>query len=280
MSSHNLSERQIFKETLSFQISAGWDTPVRNEPADYTALPNPFEMAQFSPKGSLGEAGQAPSPAIPVTTMGSADAVSEAEKLAASCDTLEALASVIQAFDGLNLKKTATNVVFADGLAGAPLMLIGEAPGADEDIQGKPFVGQSGQLLDKILASIDLSRKAGDVQKSVYITNIVNWRPPGNRTPSDSEIAISRPFILRHIQLAKPQIVLLAGGVAARALLDGSQSLSRLRGRFHDLNDGQGRTIPTLVTYHPAYLLRTPLQKKAVWQDMLQLQEFLRLRSI
>jgi uracil-DNA glycosylase family 4 len=150
-------------------------------------------------------------------------------------------------------------------------MLVGEAPGADEDRQGLPFVGVSGQLLDKILACIDLSRTAEDPAKAVYISNILNWRPPGNRTPSDSEVAISLPFIRRHIELVRPKCLILCGGVSAKALLGSGDSISRLRGKFHDVMG-----IPAIATYHPSYLLRTPAQKRAVWADMLMLKEKMR----
>ena len=157
-------------------------------------------------------------------------------------------------------------------------MLVGEAPGADEDRQGKPFVGVSGQLLDKILSCIGLSRTEQDPAKAVYISNILNWRPPGNRTPSPAEIDISLPFIERHIALVKPDFLILCGGVSAKGLLGTSEGISKIRGRFTDyrpITDGVATdvgSIPALATYHPAYLLRTPSQKKLVWQDMLMLR--------
>ncbi len=191
------------------------------------------------------------------------DIIKEAEAIAYNCNTLEELKSAIQAFDGLSIKKTATQIVFADGTPDAKIMVIGEAPGADEDRQGLPFVGVSGQLLDKIFACIDLNR-----QESLYITNILNWRPPGNRTPTSEEMDIAKPFIMKHIELVNPDMLVLCGGVAAQTLLDSKESISRLRGEVHDVN---GRKA--IATYHPAFLLRTPLQKKKVWQDMLMLQE-------
>ncbi|PZQ43401.1 MAG: uracil-DNA glycosylase [Micavibrio aeruginosavorus] len=210
--------------------------------------------------------------------LGTAQARVEAQKLAASCNTLEELAAAIAGFDGLAIRKTATNMVFADGNSAARIMLVGEAPGADEDRQGKPFVGQSGQLLDKILASIGLSRTDEDPAKAVYISNIINWRPPGNRTPSPAEIDVSLPFIERHIALVKPQILILCGGVSAKGLLGSGDSISKLRGKFHDympITQGiaqDASPVPAIATYHPAYLLRTPSHKKQVWADMLMLQ--------
>lgn len=203
----------------------------------------------------------------------------QAIEMARAAQTLEALQSAIADFDGISLKKTATNLVFSDGHPGASVMLVGEAPGADEDRQGKPFVGASGQLLDRILACVGLSRREEDPARAVYISNILNWRPPGNRTPSPMEIDLSLPFIERHIQLVAPKILILCGGVPAKALLGGDeQSISRLRGRWHDYKpawkDGDVTPpIPAIATYHPAYLLRTPAQKRAVWQDMLRVNE-------
>jgi DNA polymerase len=161
-------------------------------------------------------------------------------------------------------------------------MIVGEAPGADEDRIGKPFVGVSGQLLDRILACIGLARTAEDPADAVYISNILNWRPPGNRTPTDAEVDISRPFIERHIALVKPRLLVFAGGVSAKGLLNSTDSISKMRGKWHDYRPAtpgiadDGAPIPALATYHPAYLLRTPSQKKAVWADMLTVQARLR----
>lgn len=213
--------------------------------------------------------------------LGTAAARDEAIKLAAACNSLEELREAIASFDGLSVKKTASNLVFCDGNPKARVMLIGEAPGADEDRQGKPFVGVSGQLLDRILGCIGLSRTEEDPDKAVYISNILNWRPPGNRTPSPAEVEISLPFIERHIALVKPKVLILCGGVSAKGLLGSGDSISRLRGKLHDYQPlTQGITdspvpIPSLATYHPAFLLRTPSQKAQVWADMLMLKAHL-----
>lgn len=214
--------------------------------------------------------------------LGASDARVEAVKLASAAQNLEELREAIQGFDGIPLKKTATNLVFCDGNPKAPVMLVGEAPGADEDRQGKPFVGISGQLLDKILACIDLDRTQEDPEKAVYISNILNWRPPGNRTPSPGEVEASLPFIERHIQLVQPKLLILCGGVSAKALLGKGDSISRMRKTWHDYipqtpeyADG-AKPIPAIATYHPAYLLRTPSQKKAVWADMLMIRKKIR----
>lgn len=158
-------------------------------------------------------------------------------------------------------------------------MLVGEAPGADEDRLGKPFVGASGQLLDRIMKYIDLDRGESDPQKAIYISNILNWRPPGNRTPNPAEIEVSLPFIEKHIALIKPKILILCGGVAAKALLGRTEGISRLRKTWHDYKpqtkglNVDDPAIPAIATYHPAYLLRTPVQKKAVWADMLSIDQ-------
>ena len=280
--SHNNAENAYNIQALQWYIDHGVDELIVGEPIDRTAMPELPKRDNSKDKKAL-----ASQPAVSgfqdnvvqADMMGAAQAIVEAQKLAASCSTLEELAEAIRNFDGLSVKKTATNMVFCDGNAKAPVMLIGEAPGADEDIQGKPFVGVSGQLLDRILACIDLSREDENPQKSVYISNILNWRPPGNRTPTQAEIDISLPFIERHIALVQPKMIILCGGVAAKGLLRRTESISKLRGVFHDyqvpegLHDGTVAPIPVMATYHPAYLLRTPAQKKVVWADMLMFQE-------
>jgi uracil-DNA glycosylase len=207
------------------------------------------------------------------------DLYEQAVSLARAASTLDELRAAVEGFEGIALKKTATNLVFAEGNPLAPIMLVGEAPGADEDRLGFPFVGVSGQLLDKILRCIDLDRKAQDPAKAVYISNILNWRPPGNRTPAPAEVELSLPFIERHIQLVKPRLLILCGGVSAKALLGTEESVSKLRRRWHDytpltpaLREG-AEPIPAIATYHPSYLLRTPSQKKAVWADMLTINQ-------
>ncbi len=182
------------------------------------------------------------------------------------CKNLEELKNAMLNFNGCPLKETALNTVFADGSPDAQVMLIGEAPGADEDAQGVPFVGQSGQLLNKIFASIGLSRN------KIYIANIVPWRPPGNRTPTDAEIAICQPFIERHIELIKPKMLVFLGGVAAKTLLKTNKSITSLRGALHNYITSDSNIIPCIATYHPAYLMRSPGQKAQVWSDVLRIK--------
>jgi uracil-DNA glycosylase len=206
----------------------------------------------------------APPPArgapAPVAIAGAADT----RALAASCQTLAELEAAIQGFDGCALKATATTTVFADGNPAAPLMLVGEGPGAEEDRLGLPFVGASGKLLDRMLAAIGLDRTGA------YITNVVYWRPPGNRTPTPAELALCLPFVQRHIALARPKVLVFSGGTAAKTLLARSDGITRFRGRWFDYRPGEvDFMIPVMATFHPSYLLRSPGQKREAWRDLL-----------
>lgn len=184
---------------------------------------------------------------------------------------LQGLKEELVKFEGSSLKKTAINMVFSDGNPGAKVMVIGEAPGADEDRQGKPFVGQSGQLLRRILSFIGLTID------HVYITNVLPYRPPGNRQPTLQEIEMFLPFLQKHIALINPKCLLLVGGTACKALLNGQDGITKIRGSWIDLEvPGLGRPVKAMATYHPAYLLRSPLRKKDVWKDMLMVKKFLR----
>ena len=272
------------KAALQFYADHGVDIAVNDDVTDKTALSfdapsarqTPSHQAQGDTQPSLV---QAVASAPPAPLLGKTDALAKAIEYAKAAKTLDDLKEAITQFDGIGLKKTATNLVFADGNPKAKIMLIGEAPGADEDRQGKPFVGVSGQLLDKILATIGIDREQDDPLKSVYISNIINWRPPGNRTPAPAEIEVSLPFIERHIQLVQPELIILCGGVSAKALLGSGDSISRLRKKWHGYTPQNAelakdaKPIPAIATYHPAYLLRTPAQKRAVWQDMLILND-------
>jgi uracil-DNA glycosylase family 4 len=181
------------------------------------------------------------------------------------CASLADLKDAAEQWTGSDLKRTAMNMVFADGNPDAAVMLVGEAPGADEDRQGKPFVGVSGKLLDLMLASIGLNRN------KVYITNILLWRPPGNRTPTAEESALFLPLIRRHIELVQPKLLVAIGGSATKTLLGRSDGILKMRGQWHDFDTGGEAKIPLLPTLHPAYLLRTPQQKALAWQDWRQL---------
>jgi DNA polymerase len=194
----------------------------------------------------------------------------EARKAVAKAQTLPELETAIAAFDGCALKRTARNTVFARGNPEASIMIVGEAPGRDEDEQGKPFVGRSGQLLDRMIRASGL-----DPETDVYISNILNWRPAGNRTPSTEEIAICLPLIERHIALAKPKVLVFAGGVSAQALLRAATGIMKLRGRwaeyrFKDADGEPGEHIPAMPLFHPAFLLRRPQEKARAWRDWLE----------
>jgi DNA polymerase len=196
--------------------------------------------------------------------LGTSEASGSARALAAAAKTLDELKAAIAAFEGLSLKATATNLVFADGNPEADLMLIGEAPGAEEDRRGVPFVGAAGQLLDRMLAAI------GHDRTDSYITNIVNWRPPGNRKPSPAEMTLCSPFIQRHIALMKPKVIVLLGDTAAKTLTERTEGITRMRGKWFVWTDpDSGATIPMLPTFHPAFLLRSPSQKRESWADLL-----------
>jgi uracil-DNA glycosylase len=195
------------------------------------------------------------------------EAAQSARLLAAGAETVEELAALVGNFDGCPLKSTATNTVFIDGNPAAPVIIIGEAPGADEDRMGRPFVGRAGQLLDRMLAAIGLDRSG------VLITNVVYWRPPGNRTPTAAEIASCLPFVFRLITLVRPKVLVLSGGTAAGALLPQAQGITRLRGRWFDLAvPGLEQPVPTLPMFHPSFLLRTPERKREAWRDLLALR--------
>lgn len=185
------------------------------------------------------------------------------------CHSLVELRAALEGFDGLPWKASALNTVFADGNPDADLMVIGEAPGQEEDQQGLPFVGKSGKLLDRMLASIGLYRT-----ENVYITNVLPWRPLENRKPSLEEVAVCLPFLLRHIELAAPKVLLLLGASAASGLLARSEGVSRLRGHWHDVaSPGLSSPIPAMASFHPAYLLRTPAAKREAWHDLLMVRK-------
>ncbi len=199
-----------------------------------------------------------------------ADAVQAARMAASSADSLPDLAEAMAAYEHCELKRGARNFVFSDGNLAARVMIIGEAPGRDEDLQGKPFVGRAGQLLDRMFAAIGMDRASADANAALYITNILPWRPPQNRDPSAEEIAMMLPFVGRHVELAAPDILVLMGNISCGAIL-GRKGITRLRGNW---TEAMGR--PCLPMFHPAYLLRNPAAKREAWADLLDLQARLR----
>jgi len=234
---------------LDWQIELGADEAICDAPVDRYALGTP----------PPGPAQAAPPPAL--VDAPAADPVGDASRAAAASADLPALRAAMDAYPHCDLKRGARQLVFSDGVPGAPVMIVGEAPGREEDLEGRPFVGAAGQLLDRMLAAIDLSRR-----DSVYITNVVPWRPPGNREPTPEEIAMMRPFLARHVELAAPRILVVMGNVSADAVL-GKRGILRLRGNWAE---GLGR--PVLPMTHPAYLLRNPGAKREAWADLLSLK--------
>lgn len=253
-------------DVLKLQVAWGADEALLETPQDRRRRP----AAPPTPTTAPVEAKKSPSPHP--ATLTSAESSAAAARLAASCTSLAELAEAMRGFDGCALKQTATQLVFADGAEKAQLVIIGEAPGGEEDRIGKPFVGPAGQLLDQMLGSIGLDRTM------VRIINAVPWRPPGNRTPTETEIALCLPFLHRHIALVAPLGLVTLGAVAAKAII-GPQAqigIRRLRGQWQQTSiEGLPTPLACLPTYHPAYLLRTPIAKKDSWQDMLSLREWL-----
>ena len=259
----NPGARETALTLLRWYLEMGADEAIGAEPLNRLA-PSAGGSAPRAPVPADRPAAAAPPPAL-VESLG--EAAQSARRLAAAADSVEALAHVVARFDGCALKRTATNTVFADGNPGGPLMIIGEAPGADEDRIGRPFVGRAGQLLDRMLAAIGLDRTG------VLITNVIYWRPPGNRTPTAAEIASCLPFVLRHIALVQPKVLVLCGGTAAGALLPQGKGITRLRGRWFELTvPGFDRPVPTLPMFHPSFLLRAPERKRDAWCDLLSLR--------
>ena len=241
---------------LEWQIELGADECIGDAPVDRYALPDKLskpKQPEAKPHLTKG----------PVR-LAERDAVAEAQAAAKSASTLDELRAVLEAFDLCDLKKGARNMVFCDGIAGAPVMIVGEAPGVEEDRQGKPFVGASGQLLDRMFAAIGMGRTQADAP--IYITNTLPWRPPHNRDPKPEEIAMMLPFLIRHIQRADPKVLVLMGNWACQALLS-KRGITRLRGTWT-----QAVGKPALPMFHPAYLLRNPAAKRDAWADLLNLK--------
>lgn len=267
------------KALLDWYMAAGVDETIAEQPVDrFAAAATAPEASSAGNTGVVREAqtplapagGTAPAvprPAPKPPQLQSRDAaVQTAQDIAAGCATLDDLRAAFEAFDGCPLKETAMSFVFADGNPDARLMFIGEAPGAEEDRQGLPFVGPAGRLLDKMLAAIQLDRT------QAYITNILPWRPPGNRNPTDAEIAACLPFLERHIALAKPDLLVFVGGTAAKTLLRRTEGIMRLRGKWMTYEPTSGDAVPARALLHPAYLLRQPAQKRETWNDLLDIR--------
>lgn len=266
---------------LRWYVDHGLDETIGEEAIDRFALPPPAPLAATPASAPpTASPSSAPTPIRPPVAapavrapvpLESPQLALDAREVARQATTIAELEEAVRAFEGCALKRTAKNTVFADGVAGAPVMIVGEAPGADEDRLGKPFVGVSGQLMDRMFSAIGMSR-----ERDLYITNILFWRPPGNRTPTLSEQAICLAFTRRHIELAKPKIVVLAGGTAVKAVLNTTEGITRLRGKWTMLTLDDGSEVLTLPTFHPAYLLRTPASKRQSWADLLSVDKRLK----
>jgi len=263
------SRNTAARDLLDFYAETGVDALLGESPVDRFASTEPAEPAARSvqpvtPAADLNSVARAAPAAPPAPD----EAVMQARSVAKNAKTLDELRAILDRFEGCALKSTASQLVFADGNPEARLMLVGEAPGREEDIEGLPFVGRSGKLLDRMLAAIGLDRT------SVYIANIVPWRPPGNRTPTPQESQICLPFILRQIELADPDILVCLGGPSAQTLLGIREGITKTRGRWLAFETGK-REIRAMPTFHPAFLLRSPLQKRFAWRDFLAIKEAL-----
>lgn len=282
MTSNSLNiKNSIEKDILEWFLDNGIDEVLEKKAVDKTMkLPPSTSIQPNKPSPSSASVTTEPLMSLKPDTMvmGTKQAIEEATDLAKNAKTLEDLKKAIADFDGLSVKTTAMNMVFCDGNPNADVMIIGEAPGADEDRMGKPFVGASGQLLDKIFSRVHLTRNNESPSQATYISNIINWRPPGNRTPTPDEMKIALPFIERHIQLVSPRIIVLVGNTPMKTILNTKEGIKKMRGQWHTYNTitpdlpPLDHEILALPTFHPAFLLRNPMEKKTVWQDMVMLQ--------
>ena len=278
----SLDRNHAARELLAFYLEAGVDAVLGETAVDRFADP-----AEIAPRLVIGPSADAPPrvdpqagnrppldrsrPAAPLAApmpLPPDSAVMAAREEAKSAQSLDQLRSILDGFTGCTLRATATRLVFADGNPQARVMFVGEAPGRDEDIEGLPFVGRSGKLLDRMMAAIGLTRA------NSYIANIVPWRPPGNRTPTPQESAICLPFTLRQIELVDPDVLVCLGGPSAQTLLGSREGILRTRGRWFGFATGR-REIRATATLHPAYLLRQPLQKRLAWRDFLAIKKAL-----
>jgi DNA polymerase len=255
------------KQLLAFYLEAGVDCALTDEPvnrlADPAAAPALMTpgLSEPAPPSPLRPAPSAVPPPRGEATPAPEAAIASAREAARTAPSLEVLRELLEKFDGCALKHTATRLVFADGNPQARIMFVGEAPGRDEDIEGLPFVGRSGKLLDRMIAAIGLDRS------KAYIANVIPWRPPGNRTPTPQETQICLPFIQRQIELVNPDVLVTLGNPSTQTLLQTREGIMRTRGKWFDYDTGS-RTIRAIATFHPAYLLRSPSYKRMSWQDL------------
>lgn len=261
---------------LKWYLTAGVDEAIQDMPRNYFVPEQKYPESTFlsaaslPPIRKLTEALENTVSSNPSLHHVPSAAMEQARLLADQAQTLAELEKAVRGFEGCAIKRTATNTVFADGNPKSRLMLIGEAPGAQEDIQGIPFCGASGQLLDKMMAAIGRNRTR------FYITNTIFWRPPGNRQPSVEELAICKPFVEKHIALVDPYLIVLVGGTAAKGVLNTEQGITRLRGKTYTYRTPyRDKDYPVSIIYHPSYLLRQPAQKRVTWQDLLAIKSLM-----
>lgn len=270
--------------TLSWFLDVGVSDSLGDAPIDRTKINDQLTKIQTS--FGVEEAHTQPRHTeAGVSLLGMSEAYEEAVRIAKSVTSLEELSAALSSFEGIGAKKTAGRFIFSSGNPKADIMIVGDVPSDDEERQGFPFAGEHGNLLDRAFLNIGLSRQNEDAQKSLYLTNLINWRLPGNRTPTDSEWAVSVPFLERHIQLVEPKILVLCGGQVAKTLLGASESINRLRNKWHDyspitqdLKILNKKSIPTIVTYSPLFLLQNALQKKSFWRDLIEIAEKIKNR--
>lgn len=262
MSATDVLAVQQAEAILQWYIENGVDEAMSSAPVDRLAF------KPLVPKEIAIEKPVAAQAAPPVVMTGTPEAKAEAIRLVGEANNLDELKAAILKFEGLSLKKTAMNMVFGSGNPSASVMVIGDAPEAEDDRAGIPFSGEVGQLTDKMFAAIGLTRE------TIYLTNVLNWRPPGNRSPLAAEIELSLPFIRRHIELVKPKIIYLMGAVASKAILGSDLAIGKLRGQTHTVS-WDGFECPALATFHPSFLLRSPLKKKEAWEDLQALKALL-----
>lgn len=254
---------------LRWYVDAGVDEAIGDESVDrYKAPARPAMAVPAAPSAPAPQPQQPPTGFVAARAVTAPVGDASAAHIAQGAKTVEELRAAVEAYTGCGLKQFASRTVFADGNPKARVMFVGEAPGADEDRQGLPFVGVSGKLLDQMLASIGLDRAT-----NAYITNVVFWRPPGNRAPTDEEIASCLPFVTRHIELVDPAVLVFVGGLAAKTLLAKSLGITKLRGHWYNYETpGLSRPVPSMPLFHPAYLLRSPQQKRFAWRDLLAIK--------
>jgi uracil-DNA glycosylase len=250
------------RQLLAFYLEAGVDCALADDPVNRLSdAPAIVTVAESAPPKPVRAAPVAAPAARSETALAPEAAINSAREAARTAASLDALRALLETFDGCALKHTATRLVFADGNPQARIMFVGEAPGRDEDIEGLPFVGRSGKLLDRMIAAIGLDRSRA------YIANVIPWRPPGNRTPTPQETQICLPFIQRQIELVNPDVLVTLGNPSTQTLLSTREGIMRTRGKWFDYDTGS-RVIRALATFHPAYLLRSPSYKRMAWQDL------------